>query len=265
MWENKGFEKLAELFHIYDNVIVTNKWLHDELKDFYGDKIKLHNIEHIAKYYTKPSTGSTETFNYGFSGGLWERKKVGVIMEAFDKAKTPNDKLKIHTRKHANTEPMINAFVEEFSKYQTDTNGQIDFINKTMPDDEFTSWWDTLNCYIFISAGESYSVTPRQALMQGTPVILSKNTSHLDLLDVPGILWVECDEKYTAKYSGNADLGAEIGTQFEPRLKDVVKNMKEVRINYSHWKNEAIKGGEIIKKRISKENIAKQWRNVLCK
>jgi hypothetical protein len=101
--------------------------------------------------------------------------------------------------------------------------------------------------------------------MQGTPVILSKNTSHLDLLDVPGILWVECDEQQTAKYSGNADLGDNIGVQFEPRVKEVIKCMNEVRINYSHWKSEAIKGGEIIKQQTSKENIAKQWRNVLCK
>ena len=265
MWESRGYEKLAGMFEIYDNVVVTNKWLYDELVEAYGDKIKLHNIEHIAKYYTKPATGSSSTFNYGFSGGLWERKKVDVIMKAFDSAKTPNDRLKIHTRKHANTETMINAFVDEFSKYQAVNKGQMDFTNKTMPDAEFTDWWDSLNCYVFISAGESYSVTPRQALMQGTPVILSKNTSHLDLLDVPGILWVECDEQHTAKYSGNADLGAEIGVQFEPRLKDVIKCMNEVRINYSHWKNEAIKGGEIIKNRTSKENIAKQWRQVLCK
>ena len=82
---------------------------------------------------------------------------------------------------------------------------------------------------------------------------------------MPGILWVECDEKHTAKYSGNADLGAEIGTQFEPRVEDVIKCMRQVRDNYSYWKAEAIKGGEIVRKRTSPENIAKQWRQVLCK
>lgn len=265
MWESGSYEQLAPLFDIYDNVVVTNKWLHDELRNFFGDAIKVHNIEHIAKYYVKPATGSTTTFNFGFSGGLWERKKVDVIMKAFNEAKTPNDRLKIHTRKHANTATMINAFVEEFSKYQTIGQGPMEFINETLPDTEFVKWWDTLNCYVFVSAGESYSVTPRQALMQGTPVILSKNTSHLDLLDVPGILWVECDEEHTAKYSGNADLGASIGTQFEPRVNDVIECMKQVRENYSYWKDEAVKGGEIIRKRTSPKNIAKQWRQVLCK
>ena len=134
-----------------------------------------------------------------------------------------------------------------------------------MPDAEFVDWWDTLNCYVFVSAGESYSVTPRQALMQGTPVILSKNTSHLDLLDVPGILWVNCTEAGTAKYSGNADLGSEVGAQFEPHIDEVKECMKEVKKNYIYWKAEAQKGGEIIKQRTSKENIAKQWRKILCK
>ena len=41
--------------------------------------------------------------------------------------------------------------------------------------------------------------------------------------------------------------------------------MKEVKKNYIYWKAEAQKGGEIIKQRTSKENIAKQWRKILCK
>ena len=261
MWESRGYQDLEGMFEIYDNVIVTNSWLYKELKAYFGDKIKLHQVEHVAHYYTKAATGSSDKFTYGFSGGLWERKKVDVVMEAFHDIKQKDDILKLHTRRHANTEQMLYKFDEDYKKYQ----GQISFTNKTMPDAEFVEWWDSLNCYVFISAGESYSVTPRQALMQGTPVILSKNTSHLDLLDVPGILWVNCTEADTAKYSGNADLGSEIGAQFEPHIDEVKKCMKEVKKNYIYWKAEAQKGGEIIKQRTSKENIAKQWRNVLCK
>ena len=261
MWESRGYENLEEMFDIYENVIVTNSWLYEELRAYFGNKIKLHQVEHIAHYYTTPATGSSDKFVYGFSGGLWERKKVDVIMHAFNEVKEKDDILKIHTRRHANTEQMLEKFNELYVKYQ----GQINFTNKTMPDAEFVDWWDSLNCYVFVSAGESYSVTPRQALMQGTPVILSKNTSHLDLVGVPGILWVNCTEAETAKYSGNADLGAEVGAQFEPHIDEVQECMIEVKKNYKYWKEKDKKGGEIIKQRTSKENIAKQWRQVLCK
>lgn len=258
MWESKGLASLDKVISIYDYVVVTNTWLKSELEKQYPNKpIKI--VEHIANYYDVPSEGNTERFTFGFSGGLWERKKVGLVMESFSEVRDNSDILKIHSRLHSNTEAMMRDFTEIFNKY----NKGIEFNNETLPDKEFAEWWDSLNCYVFISAGESYSITPRQALMQGIPVILSKNTSHLDLIDIPGILWVDCVEQNTAKFSGNAELGHSVGSQFEPIKKDVIKCMKEVKSNYAYWKKSAIEGGKKLKEITAIGNIKNQWGDIL--
>ncbi|MBC8409980.1 MAG: glycosyltransferase [Rhodobacteraceae bacterium] len=260
MWENSGIEIFEDFFELYDCIVVTNKWLEELIiKRFPHINVKF--IGHVASYYKQNASGVSDNFIFGFSGGLWERKKADVVVNAFNLVKEKGDILKVHSRDSVNTPHMIRRIKKEIEK----SPSQIEFKNETLNDKDFAEWWDTLNCYVFISGGESYSVTPRQALMQGTPVILSKNTSHLDLLDVPGILWVNCEEQATARFSGHADTGPIIGNQFEPILDEAVECMKEVKSNYTYWKAEAIKGGEIIKKRTSPENIAKQWRNVLCK
>jgi glycosyltransferase involved in cell wall biosynthesis len=258
MWEQASFAELEPFMGIYDKVVVANSWLKNNLRKVYPNT-PIEQVEHYANYYTKTAEGSPEQFVFGFSGGLWERKKVDLLMEAFYQSKTKDDILKIHSRRQANTAEMLQKFYAIYNQFKS----QIEFQNKTLNDNDFAQWWNSLNCYVFISAGEAYSITPRQALMQGTPVILSKNTSHLDLLDVPGILWVECTEKNTASYSGNADIGSNTGIQYEPQLDSVIECMKEVKKNYSHWKAEAKKGGAIVQERTSVNNIKAQWRKIV--
>jgi len=258
MWESADMTQLEPFMTLYDHIIVTNTWLQQQLQQTYPTQSVLL-IEHFTKYYKIQAQGSQDKFIFGFSGGLWERKKVDVILKAFNKARQSNDLLKIHSRKHANTEPMLQTFDKVFQP----NKAQVEFQNQTLTDADFAQWWSTLNCYIFISAGEAYSITPRQALMQGTPVILSKNTSHLDLLDVPGILWVECEAKPTAKYSGNADADQVRGIQFEPKMDSVIDCMHQVKDKYAYWKAEAIKGGAILEKRTAVATIKNQWRQLL--
>jgi len=258
MWEQASFASLKPFMELYDKVVVSNTWLQHSLMAAYPQTV-IKKVEHYANYYTQSATGSKDQFVFGFSGGLWERKKVDILMEAFNKCKTKTDLLKIHSRRQANTADMLLTFKTIYSQF----GAQVDFNNQTLTDHDFAQWWDSLNCYVFISAGESYSITPRQALMQGTPVILSKNTSHLDLLDVPGILWVECKETNNASYSGNADVGAATGMQYEPVMESVIECMNEVKNNYDHWKSGAKMGGLIVKERTAVNNIKAQWRDII--
>ena len=135
----------------------------------------------------------------------------------------------------------------------------IELKNKTLSASEYASWWNELNCLVFVSSGESYSIQPRQALMQGIPVILSKNTAHLDLLDIPGILWVNADTPEPAYFSGQPDANLTVGHQFGCEISDIIDKMAEVKKNYKYWKEQAKIGGEIIKKRVKPSIIKNQW------
>jgi len=191
--------------------------------------------------------------------GLWNRKNVVETIQAYNKVKDENSLLRIHSREFVNTPKMLKIVEDEIA---IDPE-HIELKNRTLKNEEYQEWWNTLNCYVFVSGGESYSITPRQALMQGIPVILSKNTSHLDLVDVPGILWVETDHMKKAQFSGDPNSSVFIGYESVPSFVQLEAQMKEVKENYDHWKAEAVKGGEIIKKQVSAEAIKKQWDQIL--
>lgn len=258
MWESDDIAIIKNLLEKFDNIVVTNSWLQNLLLEKLKN-IKIHKVEHIAKYYDKPSTGNGDAFTFGYSGGLWERKNVSELVKAFNDIKTKEDVLKIHSRSFVNTPKMLKFVTNEIDK---NPDG-IELRNETLKNDEYEKWWDSLNCYVFVSGGESYSITPRQALLQGIPVILSKNTSHLDLLDVPGILWVETDHLKRSQFSGDPNSPVFIGNESVPSFKQLRERMQEVKNNYSFWKEEAIKGGKIIKEQTSDKRIKDQWDSIL--
>lgn len=254
MWESDDIEQIREILNRVDHIVVTNTWLKDLLiKKLPGKKI--HCVEHIAKYYVVPALGDTGKFVYGYSGGLWARKNVDMIIRAFNNIKTDMDLLQIHSRDFVNTPEMLNVIKLEM---RADSEN-IELKNETLKTEDYTKWWSALNCYVFVSSGESYSITPRQALMQGIPVILSKNTSHLDLLDVPGILWIDTAEVRKAQFSGDPFSSVNVGNDFVPNEEQLIARMKEVKENYKYWKEQALLGGEIIKKLVDPKRIKQQW------
>ena len=94
MWESADMLQLEPFITLYDHIIVTNTWLQQQLKQAYPTQSVIL-VEHFANYYKIQALGSQDKFIFGFSGGLWERKKVDVILKAFNKARQPNDLLKI--------------------------------------------------------------------------------------------------------------------------------------------------------------------------
>lgn len=254
MWESDNISALSTVIDSVDNIIVTNNWLKTVINKQFPKKT-VYVVEHIAKYHYEEATPSDDIFTFGTSSGLWTRKNVDILIKAYNEIKTSDTVLKIHSREFANTPLILEPIISLLEKDKTG----IEFINQTLKTEEYQSWWKSLHCYVFISSGESYSITPRQALLQGTPVILSQNTAHLDLSNVPGILWVPCNEKRKADFSGNPGLKVDVGEEFAPSEQDVISAMQEVRNNYTYWKQQAELGRDVIKDRVDPKKIKKQW------
>ena len=258
MWENTGVSTLKDIIPTFDNIVVTNSWLTDCLKEEYPET-EIYKVEHIASFPNFINNPEPNKFVYGYSGGFWDRKKVDNIIDAFNACKTENDYLKLHSRRFVNTPVMMNQLKEHIAQEPNNIILQ----HKTLDNEEYQSWWELLNCYVFLSAGESYSITPRQALLQGIPVILSKNTAHLDLKDIPGILWVESGDFSDAYYSGRPDDVGSIGMQYNPDMGQAIAQIKEVKKNYGYWKEEAQKAIPILKQQVDKANIKASWYSLL--
>ena len=260
MWESTGIEIMRDLLLSFDNIIVTNNWIKMLIQEKLGHP-KVHVVEHIAKFYSEKNLAKNDTkFNFGYSGGLWERKNVDKIIIAFQQFKTDSSKctLRIHSRNFVNTQQMIDK-IKNIAK----NDPSIEIKNETLPDKQYTDWWETLNCLVFVSAGEGYSIQPRQALSMGIPVILSKNTSHLDLIDVPGIIWVPSSKQEKAHFSGMPGANIDVGFQFAVKIEDIKIAMEECYKNYAFYKKEAEKAIPIIKEKTNPNIIKEQWEQIL--
>jgi hypothetical protein len=101
------------------------------------------------------------------------------------------------------------------------------------------------DCYILISRGEGYSITPREALALGIPCIVSRIRVHQDLCTLPSVLGVELslledslvptqDPRYRALY--NHDLMATRAA------------LRRMYNNYQHYLARAPEGRDWVRK-----------------
>ena len=63
--------------------------------------------------------------------------------------------------------------------------------SRSLNREEYITWISSLDVYCFISSGEGYSVTPREALHLGVPTILLDAHIHSEFSHLPGIIKVE--------------------------------------------------------------------------
>lgn len=113
-------------------------------------------------------------FVFGMTGGFWERKNHMRVLEAFaaEYGNRTDVKLRLHGR--FGEETIINALAEKIAEYNL-TN--VELIVKPYTPDEYLEFFKSLDCYVFLSMGEGFSITPREALACGKPCILTNNTA----------------------------------------------------------------------------------------
>ena len=55
--------------------------------------------------------------------------------------------------------------------------------NTRFTDEQMAQWYGNLDCYVFPSSGEGWSMTPRESIHAGVPTIISHIPAHRELLD----------------------------------------------------------------------------------
>lgn len=129
---------------------------------------------------------SQQPFIFGTSAAFVPRKNHLNLLEAFiqEFGNSPDVRLKLHGR--WGSEEALRERVKQAGV----TN--VEIINKTMTQKEYDKFLTSLDCYAFLSKGEGYSITPREALACGIPCILSNNTAHTTLCNSGFVKAVPC-------------------------------------------------------------------------
>lgn len=240
----------------------------------------------------KPRVQAHKPFVFGVSGGFWKRKNHAKILDAFAREFGNSKKFKLKLHGRFGEEEIINELRDKINEYGL-TN--VELIVKPYTWDEYLEFFKSLDCYVFLSMGEGFSITPREALACGIPCVLTSNTAQKTICDsgtvavvrseilVPAIFDCHYDnigtfdsglERVTRLLQANdrelldnVDISDDfvellrsgiVGYQFDCTLGDARKAMREVYRYYDKYLEKAASGREWVK-RYLKKNLKSKY------
>jgi glycosyltransferase involved in cell wall biosynthesis len=239
MFESDAIPKLwvQILNKYYDILIVPDKWLINVYKSS-GVKIPIFVLPLGIMLPEKISPSiKNDIFTFGMTGGFWERKNHIKTMEAFHAVFKDNPKVKLKI--HGRFGPFKNNVLDAYHKLGSPSN--IEIISHVLETNDYNQLMESIDCYVFISKGEGFSITPREAIALSKPCILSKNTAHRTICESGFAIPIESNIKIPAFYEV---FGKQIGSFFDCETSLVSKTMLEVYQNYDKYQNIVANGGK---------------------
>lgn len=232
MFESDAIPKLWTqiLNQCYDMLLVPDKWLVQVYRSC-GVNIPIFVLplgiilkdEWLTTTHTK-----NDIFSFGMTGGFWERKNHIKTMQAFLEAFGQSDKVKLKV--HGRFGPFKEQVIQAYQKLGSPPN--IEIISQMLDGAEYAKLMESIDCYVFVSKGEGFSITPRESIAMGKPCILSKNTAHRTICESGLVIPVESNIKTPAFYEV---FGQQIGNFYDCQTSDVAKAMSEVYNNYEKY------------------------------
>ncbi len=129
----------------------------------------------------------------------------------------------------------------------------IHIIEKNLPRDEYLEFLQSLDCYVLLSRGEGFSITPREAMALGVPCILSNNTAHKTICDSGYVSWVPCPYVVDSCSFG---LGGLPVRDFDCSAKDTQWALRDMYEHYDIYYARAQEGKLWVQRY--------EWDNVMC-
>lgn len=217
----------------------------------------------------KQQTKSHTPFVFGMTGGFWPRKNHIGVLDAFaaEFGNNPNVKLKLHGR--FGEQHIIDTLKAKIDAYGL-TN--VELIVKPLSHQEYLDFFASLDCYVFLSMGEGFSITPREALACGKPCILTNNTAQMTICASGFVFPVATNTAIPALYDCHDDevqgiangpisgfyRTAQIGYQFTCSIDDARAALREVYTHYHDYLSVAQQGREWVKQYLA-ENLGPQY------
>jgi glycosyltransferase involved in cell wall biosynthesis len=220
-------EWVKNLNKYFDAVIVPDEYLIEIYKKS-GVEIPVFFLPmaiDFSNFFKEPIKNKKNSpFIFGCSAGFWSRKNHELLIQAFyeEFGDDPKFQLVIHGRGGQNYQN-----VEKKLKELNASN--IKLINKVISQQEYIDFLKSLDCYVLISKGEGFSITPREALSLGIPCILTNNTAHKTICS-SNLVYAIDSKIYEPAYSET--VSEFIGHNFNCNINDVKKALRNVYKDY---------------------------------
>lgn len=219
-----------------------------------------HGIE-LEGLIDEPSQkNQRRPFVFGSSGVFMPRKNHMMLIDAFlaEFGDNENVQLKIHGR--GVFEFDFDAAKQKIAHHASKLKKpNVELIHESFSTVQYTNFLKSLDCYVLLSKGEGFSITPREALALGKPTIVTNNTAHKTIADTGFVYAIPSSLKEPAYYSY---LGGYHGYNFNCTLEDVRKALRTVYENYQLYLNKAQMGQKWVQQ-YSWNNVKESFANLI--
>lgn len=229
----------------FDAVVVPDEWL-VEIYQKCGVKKPIFVVPHpvYMDQFLKNQRKQVPNgrFTFGTNAALSNNKNCELLVEAFIKefGNEPNVHLHIHTLSQRN-DPAALRILKKLKQSGIKT---VTISHKELSWKHYAEHMKSLDCYVLISKGEGFSITPREAMAAGIPCIVSNNTAHKTLCKSGFVYPVPAEIMQENLENG---YGEPMGYNFTCRLEDVSKALRNIYSDYSYYLNRAQQGREWVK------------------
>ena len=232
------FEWVGYINSNFDTVLLPDDYLINVyktsgvIKDIYVLEPGIKNIEDFMNYKKNKLCNNKFTFTY--SSTFYERKNHFNLLQAFVLAfKNRDDVQLVLQGKNLNT-----PILKKIKKYIYDHQiSNVILINEPLSREKYIKLIAESDCYVSVSKGEGFSISPRESLAAGVPTIVSNNTAQKTLCNSCKYIPINSLIKMQADYK--MFFGRNIGCFFDININELAEKLREVFYNYDYCFNKA--------------------------
>ncbi len=248
---NNSFDAVAVPDEFYQNVYQES-----------GVTIPIFVLPHgifLEEFLDEPlkEYSTSEQFVFGLSATFCDRKNQNLLIEAFHEEFDYNDNVSLILHGRGGDQEYLKNLEEKVEKLNIKN---ITVVKSKLRDQEYKQLLKSLDCYVLISKGEGFSVTPREALALGIPTIITNNTAHKTICKTGHVCSIPSDIQQRSNFN---ELGlGEFGNDFNCTVEDVQKALREVYSNHKEYVEKAQQGRKWVKQYLW-ENLKKKFHNLI--
>ena len=222
--------------------ICPSHFMESLVKDFKGKESHYIPITQDNINYSPDMRLDDDTFSVLVVAQMSVRKAIDVSVCAFTTAfyGHPND-VRMYVKigeKIDGGQDVGNIIKANINRSMLPNHGNIFLIEENLPDHDLEKLYLDSNCYLHLSRGEGFGMTPLTALNYGLPVVYSDWSAHKEFLDKS-----TTSEKVGGRIDYIHSMDKRFG--FEPEMKwfecSLVEAVAGLRKVYSKWKDKKLK------------------------
>ena len=223
----------------FDAVIVADPFFKSVYRNC-GVKIPIFHIPlgiFIDEFLEKPiKKAPSKPFVFGTCARFFGRKNHELLLKAFvqEFGNNKNVTLKMNGGGVRGVEKIFTLLKQIIA---TSKISNVHVTNDALAWPDYVDYMSGIDCYINISQGEGFSITPREALAVGIPCIVTNNTAQKTICESGYVRTVPSNILIPIKKDGES-----IGNRFDCSLKDVRAALRDVYKNYNVYLEKAREG-----------------------